>query len=71
MEEKGSAAAFSDGDPPVPPFLRLLLAISAKEVTRGGGGGAGAAPSLSRTGQLNIRSRDPRRGDGDLSRLRS
>lgn len=57
-----------DGDPPV---LLLFLAISAKEVTRGGGGGLGAALSLSRTGQLSMRSKDPRRGDGDLSRFRS
>lgn len=57
-----------DGDPPV---LLLFLAISAKEVTRGGGVGLGAALSLSRTGQLSMRSKDPRRGDGDLSRLRS
>lgn len=70
-EEAASAAPlFCGGDPPPPPRL-LFLAISAKEVTRGGGGGLEAAPSLSRTGQLSIRSNDPSRGGGDLSRLRS
>lgn len=57
--------------PPEPPFLLLLLAISAKEVTRGGVGGTWVAPSLRRMGQLSMRSRDPSRGEGDLSRLRS
>lgn len=72
VEEKGSA--LRDGEPPC---RRLLRAISAKEVTRGGGGvGIAAArappPSLRRTGQLSMRSREPSRGGpGDLSRLRS
>lgn len=51
--------------------LLLLRAISANEVTRGGGAGLSAAPSLRRTGQLSMRSREPRRDVGDLSRLRS
>lgn len=71
MEENPSGGAFCDGDPPEPPFLLLLLAISAKEVTRGGVGGTWVAPSLRRMGQLSMRSRDPSRGEGDLSRLRS
>lgn len=66
--ESPSVLLFCKGDPPL--FL-LFLAISAKEVTRGGGGGPGVEPSLRRTGQLSIRSREPRRGCGVLSRFRS
>lgn len=49
VEEKGSVhpPILREGEPVLPPFFLLLLAISAKEVTRGGvGGPRGAAPSL-------------------------
>lgn len=63
----------SGGEPEPAAFFRPL-ASSAKEVTRRGGepGPARAAgPSLRRTGQLNMRSSEPRRTGGLRARLRS
>lgn len=71
--EESPTLTRSGGEPEPPVFFRPL-ASSAKEVTLLGGelGPAMAAgPSLKRTGQLNMRSSEPRRTGGLRSRLRS
>lgn len=74
MAEEASVLDFRKGELllAAEPLLLLLRAISAKEVTRGGTGGeAGKAPSLRRTGQLSMRSREARRAPDARVRSRS